>query len=105
MLTLPARRGRVPLRRLGRTLVRRGLQSVLIEGGGEVLAGALQERLVDRVLWCIAPLLIGGRDTPGAVGGDGIARLSQALRLTDVRISRAGPDLIVDARLAYPGRR
>ncbi|MGH2670138.1 MAG: bifunctional diaminohydroxyphosphoribosylaminopyrimidine deaminase/5-amino-6-(5-phosphoribosylamino)uracil reductase RibD, partial [bacterium] len=38
VVILPARRGRVPLMRLFRLLVRRGMHSVLIEGGGEVLA-------------------------------------------------------------------
>ncbi len=105
LLTLPARRGRVPLRRLCRVLVKRGLQSLLIEGGGEVLAGALAERLVDRVVWCIAPLIIGGRGAPSAVGGEGIPALARAVRLADMRVSRLGPDLVVDARVMYPGSR
>ena len=43
VLTLPARQGRVPLRPLCRLLARRGIHSVLIEGGGEVLAGVLND--------------------------------------------------------------
>ncbi|MBI2104542.1 MAG: bifunctional diaminohydroxyphosphoribosylaminopyrimidine deaminase/5-amino-6-(5-phosphoribosylamino)uracil reductase RibD [Candidatus Omnitrophica bacterium] len=102
VLTLPPRRGRVPLRRLCRQLARRGVQSVLIEGGGEVLASAFAERLVDRIVFFIAPLLIGGRQAPGSLGGVGARRLSQAVRLADITYRRAGPDLCVEARVVYP---
>ena len=98
----PAQRGRVPLRRVCRWLVRRGIQSVLIEGGGEVLAGAFAERLVDQVIWCIAPILIGGRSAPSSFGGAGIRRLSRAIRLSDVTARRLGPDLCIEARVVYP---
>ena len=103
VIVLPSRTGRVPLRRLFRVLVRRGLHSVLIEGGGEVLAGALEERLVDRITMFVAPILIGGRSAPGSVGGRGVNRLSEAIRLQDAIWSRVGPDGCVEARLAYPG--
>lgn len=105
VLVFRARQGRVPVRPLLRALARRGIQSVLIEGGGEVLAGALAERLVDRVVWFIAPCLIGGRAAPGAVGGEGVARLSQTIRLTALEVRRVGPDLCVEARVVYSQRR
>ncbi len=99
----PSPDGRVPLRRLCRTLLRRyGITSVLVEGGGEVVASAFAERLVDRLVWVIAPLIIGGRRSPSAVGGEGIARLSQAIRIRDVRVRRLGPDLVLDAAPVYP---
>ena len=104
LLALPARGGRIPLRRLCRLLARRGVQSVLIEGGGEVLAGAFAERLVDRIVFFIAPLLIGGRAAPGSLGGAGAGRLAQAVRLADVTVHRVGPDLCVEARAVYPKR-
>ena len=102
VMVLPPRQGRVPLRRLFRSLVARGIHSILIEGGGEVLAGALAERLVDRIAWFIAPTLIGGRRAPGSVGGEGVSHLQQAIRLADVTVSRVGPDLCVEARVVYP---
>jgi diaminohydroxyphosphoribosylaminopyrimidine deaminase/5-amino-6-(5-phosphoribosylamino)uracil reductase len=104
VMTIPARRGRVPLRRLCRELVRHGVHSVLIEGGSEVLASAFAERLVNQVVWFVAPLLIGGRTAAGSIGGAGIRRLSQAVRLTDVTYRRIGPDLCVEARVEYPKR-
>ena len=101
----PSSQGRVPLRSLCRRLVRRGVQSLLIEGGGEVLASAFAERLVDRVVWCVSPMLIGGRDAPSSVGGQGIRRLAQAVRLADMTVRRLGPDLCVEGRVVYPKAR
>jgi diaminohydroxyphosphoribosylaminopyrimidine deaminase/5-amino-6-(5-phosphoribosylamino)uracil reductase len=104
IMRLPARRGRVPLRRLFQRLAQRGLHTLLIEGGGEVLAGALAERLVDRIVFFVAPVLIGGRNAASSVGGRGITRLTDAIRLADLRIRRVGPDLRVDAAVVYPKR-
>ena len=96
-------RGRVSLRwLLARLLARDGVMSVLLEGGGEVLASALRERVVDRVMWVVAPVILGGRASPGSVGGNGVRLLSQAVRLNDVAIRRLGGDLVIDAALTYP---
>ena len=105
VLTFHASRGRVPLRPLLRALARRGVHSVLIEGGGEVLASAFAQRLVDHVAWFVAPLIIGGRRAPAAVGGEGIRRLAQAVRLINVSVRRIGADLCVEASVVYPTRR
>jgi diaminohydroxyphosphoribosylaminopyrimidine deaminase/5-amino-6-(5-phosphoribosylamino)uracil reductase len=104
VLVFEARKGRVPLRRLFQILAQRGIQSVLIEGGGEVLAGALAERLVDRIVWFVAPVLIGGRRAPSSIGGEGIRRLGQAVRLAEMTVHRVGPDLCIEARVVYPKR-
>ncbi len=105
LLVFRPRQGRVPLAQLGRRLVQRDIHSLLIEGGGEVLASAFAERLVDRVLWCVAPVLIGGRTAPGAIGGAGVEQLARAVRLADVSVQRAGPDLCLEARVVYPSGR
>lgn len=99
---LPARGGRVPLRSLYRQLVRRGVQSVLMEGGGEVLASALEDRLIDYVVFFMAPRLIGGREAPSALGGRGASRLANAVQLADMTVTRVGRDLCVEARVVYP---
>ncbi len=101
----PAAQGRVPLGPLCRTLATQFLiTSVLLEGGGELIAGALQARLVDRLLWCTAPMLLGGRHSPSSVGGQGVARIDQAIRLRDLQVRRLGPDVLFDAAVVYPKR-
>ncbi len=91
---------RVSLERLMEALGKRGILSVIIEGGAEINASALREGVVDKVLVFLAPILIGGKSTPTAVGGDGIESLGQALRLHDVRIDRFDGDILVEGYLA-----
>ena len=73
----------------------RGVSSVLVEGGGEVLAAFSGSGLWDRAAVCCAPVLIGGKAAPGPLGGDGPRRLADALRLDELRVSRRGPDVIL----------
>jgi diaminohydroxyphosphoribosylaminopyrimidine deaminase/5-amino-6-(5-phosphoribosylamino)uracil reductase len=105
VLTLPALRRRVPLARLFKTLATRyHVVSILLEGGGELLAGALEERLVDRIVWFVAPMVIGGRAAVPSIGGRGVDRLSQAIRLEHLTVRRSGCDLLVEAGVRYPAR-
>ncbi len=91
---------RVSLERLMEALGKRGILSVMIEGGAEINASALREGIVDKVLVFLAPILIGGKSTSTAVGGDGIESLSQALRLREVRIERFEDDILVEGYLS-----
>lgn len=89
VLAGPAPGGRIPLGPALRSLWRRGLWSLMVEGGSEVLGAFLRERLVDEVALFRAPLLLGGRGSRPAFGGSDPARLSEALRLRPGR-SRPG---------------
>ncbi|HEY6320822.1 MAG TPA: bifunctional diaminohydroxyphosphoribosylaminopyrimidine deaminase/5-amino-6-(5-phosphoribosylamino)uracil reductase RibD [Thermoanaerobaculia bacterium] len=75
----------------------RGVHSVLVEGGAEVLASFAASGLCDRVAAVCAPLLIGGRDAPGPLGGAGAASLAEAERLDHLQVQQRGGDLIVEA--------
>lgn len=64
-----------------RELWRRGLRSLMVEGGSELLGAFLAARLVDAVALYRAPLLLGGRDGVPAFGGPSPSRLADALPL------------------------
>ncbi len=76
-------------------LLDRGVHSVLVEGGATVAGAFLAAGAFDRVAVDCAPLLVGGEDAPGGVGGPGIPRLEQAPRLERLRVRRRGGDLIL----------
>ena len=78
-----------------RDLHQRGIGSVLVEGGGEVLGAFAVAGLFDSVQICYAPLLIGGGQAPGPLGGAGIRSLSSATRLEEVKVRHRGPDLLI----------
>jgi len=94
--------GRVSLRALMRELGRRGVVSVLLEGGSTLNASALREGIVDRLLLFFAPKIIGGQRTPGVIGGEGVSRVKDAELVKILRVRRIGPDLLIEA--AVPGR-
>jgi diaminohydroxyphosphoribosylaminopyrimidine deaminase/5-amino-6-(5-phosphoribosylamino)uracil reductase len=98
-LVVPGSPRRVSLAHLMEALGKMGFLSVMIEGGAEINASALQEGIVDKLLLFLAPILIGGKSTPTAVGGEGIETLRQATRVRDVRIERFGEDVLIQGYL------
>jgi diaminohydroxyphosphoribosylaminopyrimidine deaminase/5-amino-6-(5-phosphoribosylamino)uracil reductase len=76
-------------------LFSRGVQSVLVEGGGEVHASFVASGCYDRVMVDCAPLLIGGKGAPGPLGGEGFPRLDSAARLEGLAARSRGGDLIL----------
>jgi diaminohydroxyphosphoribosylaminopyrimidine deaminase/5-amino-6-(5-phosphoribosylamino)uracil reductase len=96
VLKLPAAPdGRVALEPLLDELGKRGVLSLLVEGGSEVHASFFANGLVDKVHAYIAPRLIGGRDAPGPLGGAGVERLAEAIPLRDMDSTRLGADLLI----------
>jgi diaminohydroxyphosphoribosylaminopyrimidine deaminase/5-amino-6-(5-phosphoribosylamino)uracil reductase len=65
-------------------LAARGVTSLMVEGGGEVLGSFLAARLVDQVALFRAPLLLGGRDSRPAFGGPDPIEVGDALRVEPV---------------------
>jgi diaminohydroxyphosphoribosylaminopyrimidine deaminase/5-amino-6-(5-phosphoribosylamino)uracil reductase len=75
------------------------ITSVLIEGGGEILGQALDQRLVDKIQLYLGPVLIGGPIV--AFAGLGAGRSGEAPRLHRVRYERIGQDVCVIGYPAY----
>jgi diaminohydroxyphosphoribosylaminopyrimidine deaminase/5-amino-6-(5-phosphoribosylamino)uracil reductase len=81
------------LQELMKELARRSIQSVLVEGGAAVAGALLDAKLVDKISFFIAPLIIGGCDAPAAIGGIGAERIRDAVNLRDLEITPRGRDL------------
>ena len=71
----------------------RKVQSVLVEAGPGLATALLAQDLVDRVLWFVAPKLVGA-GTP-AVGGLGTARMADALAFAEATWEQVGPDALL----------
>ncbi|NPV73298.1 MAG: bifunctional diaminohydroxyphosphoribosylaminopyrimidine deaminase/5-amino-6-(5-phosphoribosylamino)uracil reductase RibD [Pelotomaculum sp.] len=98
---------RVDLPELMRILAEREITSVLIEGGAEVHGSAFAAGIVDKVAWFIAPKIIGGRDAPGPVGGEGVDDPGGALELERIKVSRLDQDICIEGYVKpeYRGER
>jgi diaminohydroxyphosphoribosylaminopyrimidine deaminase/5-amino-6-(5-phosphoribosylamino)uracil reductase len=73
-------------------LQRRGVASVLIEGGGQVAASFLRAGLVDRLEWFRAPILLGGEGRP-CVAALALEKLADAPKFRRVSAEPVGDDL------------
>src|SRR6185437_4461708 len=80
-----------------RSLAKRGVTSVLIEGGGDVLGQAVDARLIDKLQLYLGPILTGGPII--AFPGRGTATVANALRLRRVSYQQIGKSVCVTA---YP---
>lgn len=86
----------IDLSQLLKILGARGITTVLVEGGGTLLGDLFDHDLVDKVMVCIAPIIIGGEGAISPISGTGISTVSEALRLHDVKITPRGDDIFVD---------
>jgi diaminohydroxyphosphoribosylaminopyrimidine deaminase/5-amino-6-(5-phosphoribosylamino)uracil reductase len=99
VVSLPGLRSKVSLPTLMDALGTRGVTSLLVEGGGEINAAMLKAGLVQHVRLYVAPVLLGGADAKGVIGGKSPARLDSALRLRNVMARSIGEDLAVEGDL------
>ncbi len=76
-------------------LGRRGVTSLLVEGGAKVAASALRMGVVQKVNFFYGPKIVGGRDLCG-VGNLGVDDLASAVRVRDMRLQRLAPDFLVE---------
>ena len=81
---------------LMKELSRRQITSVLVEGGSSLSSYCLEAGIVDKVMFFIAPKIIGGRDSFPAVGGKSFRKLADAYRLRDVKTKRVGEDILIE---------
>lgn len=88
---------------LAKIITTLGVNKVLIEGGGEVLASAFESGLVDEVLIFIAPKIIGGRTAKTPVEGKGIAYLKDALKIGEITFQQMGPDSVIHGKIRSKG--
>ncbi len=76
------------------------ITSVLIEGGSSLNAHALEDGIVDKVLFFIAPKIIGGRESYPAVGGKTYRPLERAYRLRDIKVRKVGEDILIEGYIS-----
>jgi diaminohydroxyphosphoribosylaminopyrimidine deaminase/5-amino-6-(5-phosphoribosylamino)uracil reductase len=74
-------------------LGQRGITRLLVEGGAQLAAALLRARLVDRLAWVHAPLLIGGDGIP-AIAGLALEALADAPGFERVSMEAVGDDVL-----------
>ncbi len=101
-LVLPAKEnGWIDLACLPIELGKRGIISLIVEGGGQVLGSFFEAGLVDEVWAFIAPLIIGGTKAPGPVAGQGVSMLPAACALNKTTVTQLGPDFLIRGLVSH----
>ena len=96
VLVIPLRDGIIPLDVVMKELGERGIDSVLIEGGGTLNGCAFEAGIVDKVVVFIAPKLVGGKDAPTLFEAHGVEKMSQASELILVGRKEIDGDIMLE---------
>jgi len=92
----PAKGG---LKKLMKKLGKAKITSILLEGGGKLNASAIEEKIVDKVIFFIAPKIAGGEKAITPVEGDGIKKMRNALPIKHWSFQKIGADILVEGYL------
>jgi diaminohydroxyphosphoribosylaminopyrimidine deaminase/5-amino-6-(5-phosphoribosylamino)uracil reductase len=76
-----------------------GVASVLLEGGPHLAGAFLDAGEIDELRLFLAPLLLGGSAARDPLEGEGVERISEALRALSFECESVGDDLLIAARL------
>jgi diaminohydroxyphosphoribosylaminopyrimidine deaminase/5-amino-6-(5-phosphoribosylamino)uracil reductase len=79
VMVAPGKGSRVSIPAALSALFARGIMSLLVEGGSEVMGSFVRERSFDELVIFRAPLVLGGRGSRAVVGGDNPVHLSEAV--------------------------
>jgi len=96
VLPLPGFDGRPDIKALVAELGRRGIDSLLIEGGSQVHYSALKAGIVNHVYSYVAPKIFGGEQALGPVSGAGAQAVSDAFPLVISKTQMLGADILIE---------
>lgn len=99
IIETPTIEKKVDLKYLMKQIGKMGIDSILLEGGGELNFSAVQEKIVDKFIYFIAPKLIGGRTAKTSLEGNGFRQMKEAVSLKDIEIYKLQNDVLITA---YP---
>lgn len=99
LLPVPEKNGRLVLPELLKKLGALGISKILVEGGGELAWSLVEAKLVDKLIWIIAPKFIGGKDAKTSLEGNGVALASDAFPVKITKRSFLGEDLLIEGKL------
>jgi diaminohydroxyphosphoribosylaminopyrimidine deaminase/5-amino-6-(5-phosphoribosylamino)uracil reductase len=92
--------GSLDLKWLMRRLGGRGITSVMIEGGSSLTGRAVEQGIIDKAVFFIAPKIIGGRGAFAPVASRSFRRMEEALVLSRLKVRMVGGDVLVEGYTA-----
>ncbi|PIU00438.1 MAG: riboflavin biosynthesis protein RibD [Bdellovibrionales bacterium CG10_big_fil_rev_8_21_14_0_10_45_34] len=91
--------GQFDLKELLKVLFSTGVKSLLLEGGSHLYGSFLKQRLVHRIFYYQAPILLGSTNGLSWSSGIRVGRMSERISLKRVKIDLFGDDILVSGRI------
>ena len=91
--------GFIDLRNLLTLLDKRGIKTLMVEGGSNIIWNFLKHKLVDELFVYVGPMIVGGKHTPTMADGEGIGNPDELVSLEIVETQRVGPGLLIHYKL------
>lgn len=96
ILEAPLTGSRINMSRLVEQLGAMGITSLLIEGGGRVMASALHSGIVDKITFFYAPKILGGDDGISICRGEGPAAMKDSIAVKNISVRCFGDDVMIE---------
>lgn len=87
---------KVDLKKLMIELGKKKIDSILIEGGGTLNFSALNENIVDKIRFYIAPKIIGGEKSRSSISGEGFLKLADAVKLKEIEFKTFEDNFMIE---------
>lgn len=88
--------GKVDLKDLMFKLSALNIDSVLIEGGGNLIFSALEDKIINKVSVFIGTKIVGGRESITPVTGKGVDFIKNGISLKDIMVQQFGDDIVIE---------
>lgn len=99
IIKVPLLDNRLNLKYLLIELGKLGIDSILLEGGGNLNWGMLSENLVDKIEAFVGSKIIGGSESKTSVEGEGYLLMSQGINLEFLSNELLGKDILIKAKI------
>lgn len=87
---------KVDLKELMKELGKMNIDSILLEGGGNLNFSALKSDIVNKVVAFIAPKIIGGNNALTPVEGLGVNKINESFLLREIRLKKLENDIVIE---------
>lgn len=87
--------GLIDLKKAMYELRKRGIEKLLVEGGGRVIWSFLKNGLFDELSIYISPIIIGGANSPTVADGEGVRDGKSVIRLRIKEVKKLGDGILI----------
>ena len=89
----------IDLKELMDFLYKKGIKTLLLEGGSELNFSMIKENLIDEIRVCIAPMVVGGKNAKTICDGEGFDLMKDSVKLKLEKHYSLGKDFIMEYKV------